>query len=394
MRDPADFRAEAEALRAQLVAWRRDLHRHPELALQEHHTAGVIAEQLRALGYDVHTGIGGTGVVALLAGQQSGPTAMARFDMDALPIQEANEVGYASQTPGVMHACGHDAHMAIGLGVAALMAQHRSGLAGTLKLVFQPAEEALDGALHMIQAGVLESPRPDVFLSAHIWNEKPVGTIDVAPGPVMAAAQKWTCVVRGRGGHGAQPHLTVDPIVAAAQMIVALQAVVSRNVHPLEAAVVTVGTLHGGSAVNIIPDRVDMGGTMRTYKAEVRETLVRRLREVLEGVAAACGAQVDLELGAVLPAVNNDEAVTAVVRRAAEAIVGAGHVSSSHRTMGSEDASLFMEKVPGCYFFLGSANHERGLDAPHHSARFDFDETVLPLGAATMALALAHYLLP
>ena len=392
MSNQIDFKAEAEALREQLVAWRRDFHMHPELAFQEHRSAGLIADRLHELGYQVQTGVATTGVVALLEGQQPGPVVMLRFDMDALPVTEENEAEYVSQNPGVMHACGHDGHMAIGLGVATLMAQHQDEMTGTLKLVFQPGEEGMDGAKVMVDEGVLENPRPDVVLAIHVWNEKPVGTVGASSGATMAAAEKWTCTVRGKGGHGALPHQTVDPIVATAQIIAALQSIVSRNVSPLETAVVTVGTVHGGDAFNVIPAQVDLSGTIRTYSPQVREMVLRRVREVIERVAAACGAEANLDIVPLTPAVINDAGVAEVVRAAAEAVVGAENVSSDVRTMGSEDAAFFIRTVPGCYFFLGSANVERELNAPHHNPRFDFDEDALTLGVAVMIQALAHYL--
>ncbi len=392
MSNRVSFKAEADALRERLVAWRRDFHMHPELAFQEHRSARLIADRLCELGYQVQTGIATTGVVALLEGQQPGPVVMLRFDMDALPITEENETEYVSRNPGVMHACGHDGHMAMGLVVATLVAQCRDEMVGTLKLVFQPAEEGANGAEAMVKDGVLENPRPDIFLATHVWNEKPVGTIDVTPGAIMAAAEKWTCTVRGKGGHGALPHQTVDPIVATAQIVTALQTVASRNVSPLEAAVVTVGTVNGGDAFNVIPAQVELTGTIRTYDPATRETVLRRVHEVIEGVAAACGATAELEIVPLTPAVINDAGVTEVVRAAAEAVVGPENVSSGEKTMGSEDASVFMQKVPGCYFFLGSANAERGLNAPHHNPRFDFAEDALPLGVAILMHALAHYL--
>jgi len=393
MSNQIDFKAEAEGLREQLVAWRRDFHMHPELAFQERRSARVIADYVRELGYQVQTGVAKTGVVALLEGQRPGPVVMVRFDMDALPITEENESDYVSQNPGVMHACGHDAHMAMGLAVATLMMKRRDEISGTLKLVFQPAEEGANGAEEMVKDGVLENPRPDVVLTTHVWNETPVGLVVVSPGAIMAAAEKWNCTVRGKGGHGALPHLTVDPIVAAAQIVTGLQTIVSRNVSPLEAAVVAVGAIHGGSAFNITPPQVEMTGTIRTYDPAVRETVLCRVRQVIEGVAAACGATAELEIIPLTPAVVNDVDVTQVVRAAAEAVVGPENVLSGEQTMGSEDASLFMQDIPGCYFFVGSANAERGLDAPHHNPRFDFDEDALPLGVAILMQAVAHYLL-
>ncbi len=383
-----DIRMDANSLRGELVAWRRDFHRHPELALQEHRSAGIIAEELRGLGYEVETEVADTGVVGLLQGSESGPVVMARFDMDALAVLEENETDYASENQGVMHACGHDGHMAIGLGVATLMARYRERLPGTVKLVFQPGEEGARGAPLMVEAGVLENPRPDVVLAAHIWNELPVGTVDVTPGGVMAAADKWVCRVQGRGGHGAMPHLAVDPIVAASHIVTGLQTVVSRCVSPLETAVVTVGSFRGGDAFNVIPDYVDLSGTIRTYDEHVRGDVVRRMRQVIEQVAAAHGASADLQVEHLTPAVVNDPEVVRRVRAAAEAVVGAEVVTSGQRTMGSEDAAYFTREVPGCYFFLGSANPEKGLDAPHHNPRFDFDEDVLPAGAAVITAAI------
>ena len=388
----ADSWTQAQALREQLVSWRRDFHRHPELALQEHRSAGIIAEILHDLGYEVETGVAETGVVARLRGKETGPVVMVRFDMDALPILEANETDYASQNRGVMHACGHDGHMAIGLGVATLLAQRRDTVSGTLKLVFQPGEEGGDGARMMVDEGVLEDPRPDVALIAHLWNEKPVGTVNVTPGPVMAAAEKWLCTVRGKGGHGALPHQAVDPIVATAQIVTALQTVVSRNVSPLETAVVTVGSFQAGDAFNVIPDRVDLSGTIRTYDPRVREDVLRRVREIVENVAEAYEASADLQINHLTPAVVNNPQVVEVVREAAEAVVGPQNVTSGERTMGSEDAAYFMEDVPGCYFFIGSANSERGLDASHHNPHFDFDEDALPVGVAVMAETTMRYL--
>jgi amidohydrolase len=388
----ANFKTEAEMMREQLIAWRRDFHAHPELGFQEHRSARIVAEQLRALGYQVQTDVANTGVVGLLEGERPGLVVMVRVDMDALPITEANETDYVSQNPGVMHACGHDGHIAIGLGIATLAAKYKEEMAGTLKLVFQPAEEGGNGAEMMVQEGVLEDPHPDVVLATHVWNSRPVGTIHVTPGAIMAAADKWTCTVRGKGGHGAMPHQTVDPIVAASTVVIALQTIVSRNVSPLETAVVTVGMIRGGEAFNVIPPQVNLSGTIRTYSPEVRETVTRRMREVIEGVASAHNATAELEIALMTPAVINDAGVTEVVRAAAEAVVGPENVFSGERTMGSEDAAFFTREIPGCYVFLGSANAERGLDAPHHNPRFDFDEDALPLGVAILMQALAHYL--
>lgn len=386
-----DWRATANSLREQIIVWRRDFHRHPELAFQEYRSAAVIANSLRDLDYQVQTEVATTGVVALLQGQQPGPVIMLRFDMDALPVSEENNTEYVSRTPGVMHACGHDAHMAIGLGVATLAARHRAEMSGTLKLVFQPGEEACTGAVRMIEAGVLEDPSPDVVLAAHVWNDNPVGTIAVAPGPMMAASAEWICTIRGRGGHGALPHQAVDPIVIAAQMVTALQTIVSRNVSPLETAVLTVGAIRGGDTFNVIPSEVEMRGTIRTFSQAVRNIVLWRMSELTEGVAAAHGATAGLEVVSETPAVVNDEKVAKVIRAAAEAVVGLQNVFSQ-QVMVSEDAAFFLQEIPGCYFLIGSSNAERRLMTSHHNPHFDIDEDALPLGVAVMMQALAHYL--
>jgi amidohydrolase len=388
-----DFHAEAEAMREQLIAWRRHFHMYPELAFEEQRTAGIIAEHLERLGYRVRTGVAKTGVIGLLEGMQPGPVVAFRFDMDALPVTEETDAEYASKVPGRMHACGHDGHMAMGMGLAELLAARRDEIKGAVKLLFQPAEEGGNGAEAMVEAGALEDPRPDVFLATHLWLEKQVGTVHVSAGPVMSAAERWDCTIRGQGGHGAMPHRTVDPIVAAAQVITALQTVVSRNVAPLDTVAVSVGAIHGGEAFNVIPSQVEMTGTIRTYEPSTREVVLQRVREVIEGVTTACGASAELKIISLTPALINDAKVTEVVRQAAEAVLGAENVGSGERTMGSEDAAFFMQEVPGCYFFLGARNEEKGLTFPHHNARFDFDEEALVLGLAVLGKAAELYLM-
>jgi amidohydrolase len=384
---------DVEGLRDKLVAWRRDFHMHPELSYKEERSAAIIAEQLRRLGYDVRTKVARTGVIGSLQCNQPGPVVAFRFDMDALPVTEETGAAYASTVDGQMHACGHDGHMAMGMGLAEMLAARRGDLRGGVKFLFQPAEEGGNGAEEMVKAGALEDPRPDVFVASHVWIERPVGSADVSSGPVLAAADKWDCTIRGRGGHGAMPHHTADPIVAAAQAISALQAVVSRNVPPLRTAVVSVGAVHGGDAFNVIPEEVRMTGTIRTYDPTTREMVVQRVREVFEGVAAACGSEAELSVRSLTPAVINDGAVAEVVRKAAQEILGEENVTSRERTTGSEDAAFFMQKVPGCYFFLGAANPQRGKVFPHHSSRFDFDEEALVYGVAILKRVAKHYLL-
>ena len=389
-----DLKAEARAMETQLVAWRRDLHMHPELGFQEVRTGGLVAEHLTGLGYRVYTGVAETGVIGILQGVRPGPTVMLRFDMDALPIQEENEADYASQIPGVMHACGHDGHVAIGLGTATLLQRHRDEWGGVVKLVFQPAEEGLNGAEVMVREGTLDDygPRPDVAFGLHIWNHSLLGEATLAAGPMMAASERWSLAVMGHGGHGALPHQTADPVAASAQIISALQTIVSRNVDPLETAVVTVGTINGGTAFNVIPSRLELTGTIRTFQPAVREMVLNRLETLCQGVAAAMGVEVDLRVDTLTPALINDALLTDLVREVASATLGTKNVQSDYRTMGSEDMAFFLREVPGCFMFLGSANTERGLVYSHHNPRFDFDEAVLPLGATILAEAAIRYL--
>ena len=379
--------SEAYLLKDQLIAWRRDFHRHPELGFQEFRTSGIVARHLSSLGLEVQTGVGKTGVVGLLEGLRSGPVVMLRFDMDALPIQEASQTDYTSQTPGVMHACGHDAHTAIGLGIAQLLAKHRGEIAGAIKFVFQPGEEGCGGALAMIADGVLENPKPDVALGLHVWNDQPVSLVAAGNGGVMAAADLFTVKVQGRGGHGAQPQLCVDAVLIASQIVVALQSIVARNVNPRQTAVVTVGAIHAGMAFNVIADTAELTGTIRTFDAATREQIVRRMTGVVESTALALGGSATLEVKVISPATVNDERVAQLVRETASDVLGAERVTADQFTMTAEDMSEFLNRLPGCFFFIGSANAGEGRNAAHHNPRFDIDETVLPLGVAVLAEA-------
>lgn len=381
------LRQEADAMTDQLVEMRRDLHAHPELAFQEVRTAGVVANKLNELGYEVQTGVGKTGVVGLIegSGTQAGSTLLLRFDMDALPIKEEVNVPFKSQNEGVMHACGHDAHTTIGLGVAELLARHRDSWSGTAKFVFQPAEEIVGGALAMIQDGVLNNPKPDQSLSMHVWSMDEMGLIAMTDGPTMAAADGFRITVRGRGTHGASPHLGADPIVAAAQMVLALQTIVSRNVDPLDQAVVTVGTIHGGSAQNIVPDTVELSGTTRAFKDELIVMMRERIQTVVESTAKALGVSAEVSFPEHFnPATVNNPDKAQVVRDAATELFGADKVESDHRTMGAEDASHFLKAAPGAYVFIGASPKDVSLREPHHSPRFQIDEGVLPIATALM----------
>nr|BAL54972.1 M20D family peptidase [uncultured Chloroflexota bacterium] len=366
---------------------------HPELGYREVRTSAIVARELEALGLEVQRGIARTGVVALLEGVKPGPVILLRFDMDALPIQEESGAEYASQTPGVMHACGHDGHTAIGLTVARLLHAHRQELAGTIKFVFQPAEEGLcgeemGGAEMMIAEGVLEDPRPDFALALHLWNEQPAGWLGIAAGPVMAGAEWFQVRIHGKGGHGAVPHLAIDPILAGAQVVSALQSIVSRNVPPLQSAVVSVTMFHAGDAFNVIPQVAHLEGTIRTFDLQVREKVLKRFAEIIQGVSQAMGCQAEINLKRVTPALINEAGVAYQVQQVARQLFPQATLDSQpYVTMGAEDMGFILERIPGCYFFVGSANPSQGLNYPHHHPRFDFEESVLPQAVALISAA-------
>lgn len=386
-----DFLGEANSLRDELIARRRDFHRHPELAFQEHRTAGIVADELNQLGLEVQTGIALTGVVGILEGASAGPTVLYRADMDALPIQEDSSADYASQAPGKMHACGHDGHTAIALGIAKVLSRHRERLSGRVKFVFQPAEEVGGGAASMVAEGVLESPAPDYTLGIHLWNDLEVGNVSVVSGPTMSGAGVFEITITGKGGHGAMPHQTADPIVCGAQLILALQTIVSRNVDPLDMVVITVGTLNGGTARNIIPQTVSLSGSFRIFREATRDLVKTRIREVADGVASAhnCRADVDFPMG--IGAVVNDAEVAERARQVFAKYAEQVTVLDQP-WMASEDVGLLMQRNPSAYLLVGSANHARQLDYPHHHPRFDIDEAVLPLSVGLMSAAIADYL--
>jgi amidohydrolase len=393
-----DFLGQAHELFPYTQVLRRDFHMHPELGFHEIRTAGIVARELRALDVEVTTGVAKTGVVGLLEGARPGPVILVRFDMDALPVTEETGAAYASTVPGSMHACGHDGHTAIGLTVAKMLHSHREELAGTVKFVFQPAEEGtcgeeIGGAERMMREGVLENPQPDLALALHLWNEKPFGWVHVAQGAVMAGAEEFKITVTGRGGHGAIPHGAVDPVLAASQIVTALQSITSRNIAPLQAAVVSVTMIHGGETFNVIPPKVEMEGTIRSFEPAVRETVLRRFEEIVQGVAVAMGCTADVKVKRLTPAmINAAETARRVQEVTRRTLPEADLDTASNLTMGAEDMAFMLEQVPGCYFFVGSANSEKGLDYGHHHPKFDFDEAALPRAAALMASAIADFL--
>lgn len=384
--------AEAQELFPYTQALRRDFHRFPELGFQEVRTSGIVARQLQELGIEFSSGIGRTGIAALIEGASPGRNVLLRVDMDALPIVEDTGAEYASQNHGVMHACGHDAHTAIGLTVARLLHAHRLDFSGSVKLVFQPAEEGMGGAQAMIDEGVLENPRPDACLGLHVWNEMPFGWISATPGPVMAASETFRILITGKGGHGAVPHSTIDPVVAAAQVIGALQTIVSRNVAPLESAVVSVTMVRAGEAHNVIPSQAELKGTIRSFEPAVRQVVLERFHQVVQGVAAALSCTAEIELHSLTPAVVNHPAVTARVQAAVRQLKLDAQLDTHTQTMGSEDMALFQQALPGSYIFVGSADPGRALDYPHHHPKFDIDEAAMPWAAAIMAAAALNLL--
>ena len=393
-----DFLNEAKSLFTYTQSMRRDFHMHPELGFKEIRTGGIVAKELESLGLEVTKGVGKTGVVGLLEGAKPGPTLLIRFDMDALPMSEDTGAEYASQTQGVMHACGHDGHTAIGLTVAKMLHAHREDLAGTVKFCFQPSEEGFNGeevggAEMMLRDGVLDGPKVDKTLSMHLWNEKPLGWVNVAKGPVMAGAEQFTVKLTGKGGHGAAPHTTIDPIVAAAQIVTALQSIAARNVAPLHAAVISVTTLHSGTAFNIIPQEAELTGTIRTFDLSVRKMVLERFEQIVRGIAETMGCKVDINVQRVTPAVINNDSVAGRVQETARRLFPETDLdTSNYLTMGAEDMAFMQEKVEGCYFFIGSNNTEKHLDYSHHHPKFDFDEEALVRGSALMSAAVMDML--
>ena len=379
--DFKQIRLDIRNLQPQLVAWRRRLHQYPELGFEEFSTASFVTQKLMEWGIEHHTGIAKTGIVAIIESNSPGPTFAIRADMDALPIQEENEVSYRSQNDGKMHACGHDGHTAIALGTAYYLAHHRDEFKGTVKIIFQPAEEGPGGAKPMIEEGVLKNPDVEAIIGLHLWNRLPLGTVGVRSGPLMAAVECFNCTIHGRGGHGAMPDQTVDSIVVASQIVNNLQTIIARNVNPLEAAVVTVGTLNAGTALNVIADSAKMSGTVRYFNPTLEDYIGKRIEEIIAGICQSYGASYELDYWQLYPPVINDgrlaELVESVAMEVVETPVG---IVPECQTMGGEDMSFFLQKVPGCYFFLGAANPNKGLDFPHHHPRFDFDESVLSMG--------------
>ncbi len=382
-----DIGQDVVRLTDQLIDTRRDFHRHPELSFQEKRTADVVAGRLDSLGWEVKTGVAETGVVGLLKGSDSGETVLVRVDIDALPIQEPSDRPYSSVVDGVMHACGHDGHTAIGLAVADLLAKHRNAINGRVKLVFQPAEEIMSGAIRMIEEGVMKDPDVDRVLSLHLWSGLQVGQVVSQGGPIFSSADEIRITVKGKGGHGGMPHLAVDPILIAAQVVTALQSVVSREVPPTQAAVLGFGTINGGTAFNVVSDQVEMTGTVRTLDDSIRKLVLRRAEEISVAVAKGLRGEARFQHVRGVPAVLNDESVADLVVQVARPIVGDENVITIAPPQVGDDATFFLREAPGCYFLIGCANEERGITASHHSPQFDIDEGCLPIATRVLTEA-------
>jgi amidohydrolase len=376
--------------RQRLITVRRDLHAQPELSLAEHRTADYIAAALRSMaGVDnIRTGVGGTGVVAEVKGRSAGRSVLVRADMDGLPLTEATDLPFRSRNPGVMHACGHDVHMAIALVLAERLAANQDRLPGSVRFVFQPAEESAGGAKPMIDAGVLDGI--DRVIGLHVWATVPTGQVSVREGAMMASADWFTLTVRGKGGHGAAPDLTVDAVVIAAHIVTALQTLVSRETSPRAPVVVSLGSIHGGSAFNIIAGEVEIQGTLRTFDAGLREQLLRRIAEQAQGVAQAMRGSCDLRHLSAAPPVVNDPTIAALVAEAARGVLGEKAVVPFEPLMVGEDFSYFLEQRPGCFFLLGGA--PEGPVVAHHTADFRIDERCLPIGLRVMTAAVLRLL--
>jgi len=376
-----------------LVRLRREIHAHPELAFQEQRTAATAARIVRDLGFDVRTGIGRTGVLAELR-HGAGPVIALRADMDALPIREENDVDYRSTNDGVMHACGHDAHVAMLVGAARLLADARARgqlSPGTVRLLFQPAEEASDeegksGAARMIDDGAMDGVA--AVFGVHVGAHLPAGQVFLGPGPMMAGSDLFDAVIEGTAAHAARPHEGTDALVLAAHVVLACQNAVARRLSPTRSGVLTIGTINGGTAENIIADRVALRGTVRYFEPDVRRVLHRELERAL-AVAAALGGRTRLELRPGYPPLVNDEAMTALARDAIAATLGEAAIAPFEPIMGAEDFALLLQRAPGAFLWLGAA-----LDLPreHHHPRFDIDERVLPRGAAILAACTMHAL--
>ena len=374
-----NIKKEIQKISEHIYSYRRDFHQYPELSFQEYRTAETISKHLESFGIEHRTGVGKTGVVGEIA-FGDGPTIALRADMDALPIQEVGDLKYKSKNEGVMHACGHDGHMAILLGAANVLSKNQKLKKGKVRFIFQPAEEGAGGARYMIKDGCLD--QVDEIYGLHLWNYQPVGEIGVKNGPIMAAADMFDIIIKGKGGHGATPQGTVDAIVVASNLITMLQTIVSRNTNPLDNTVVTIGEINGGQNFNVIADEVRLTGTTRAYTENNRNMIKKRMQDIIDGVSKSFGAEIVLKYKEGYPPTVNHEDPTKLVLEASSMVVGKG-AGYPYLSMGGEDFSYYLQKVPGCFFFVGSAPDKNNiLSTPHHCSHFDIDERSLLIGAS------------
>ena len=381
------LKKDAEEIAGQVVEWRRDFHRNPEVAFQEKRTASVIRQYLENLGIPV-TECAETGLRGVLQGDPGGKTVALRADMDALPLKEEGDKEYISQNPEAAHCCGHDGHMAILMGAVKLLSERKNEFKGNVIFLFQPSEERIPGgAKRMIEEGALEGV--DTIFGLHLWVPLPTGAVGVVKGPMMAQPDDFTIIVRGKGGHGSMPHQTVDPILVASQIVVNAQSIVSRNMDPLKPAVVSFGTIEGGTIYNIIPGEVRLTGTVRSFEPEIKNIAKKRIEEIAEGTAKAMGASVEFSYEEGYPPLVNDETMANFVLDVAKRTLGKDKVVDIDPVMGGEDFAYFLEKVPGAFLFLGAGD---GMDFPHHHPAFDIDENVLPQGVLLMTSLALEYL--
>ncbi|MFQ5427951.1 MAG: M20 family metallopeptidase [Thermodesulfobacteriota bacterium] len=386
----------AEAVEEKVREVRRRIHGNPELSGEERNTAALVAGALESIGVEVRKNVGGHGVMGIIRGEAGeGRTIALRADMDALPIQDVKQSDYASGVPGVMHACGHDVHTSVLLGTAKVLASIKERLKGNVKLIFQPSEEkSITGAKMMIKEGILEDPEPNVIVALHCYPELEAGVIAHKPGIMTAASDKFKVVVLGKSGHASRPHQCVDAVLLSALVINAIQHIVSRRTDPLHHAVISIGTIHGGSALNVIADRVEMEGTVRTLSRDARQKVRALVEETIKGVTEGMGGGYELEYEFGTPAVVNDAGVDGLIRRCGMHVVGEENViTMPDPKMGAEDFAYFTEKVPGALFRLGTSNKEKGLTAKLHSPDFDVDEKALDVGVKTLSWLSACYLL-
>jgi amidohydrolase len=380
-----------ENIFSQMVEWRRRFHMEPELSFREERTPARVAEILRECGIDVRTGVGGRGVVGTLTGGRPGKTVALRADMDALPIQDEKNCEYRSRVPGVMHACGHDGHMAVLLGVARLLSEMREEIPGRIRFLFQHAEEVIPGgAREMIEDGALDGV--DAVYGVHLWTPLPVGVVGIKAGPLMAAADSFQIDIFGKGGHGGLPHESVDAIVVASHLIVHLQTLISRQVDPLKSAVISVGTIQGGQGFNVIAERCTLTGTVRTFDPVLREQMHQRIREIAENSCSLYGATCRVEYQWGYPAVVNDTVEAHRVAGVARRIVGDDRVWELQPVMAAEDFAYYLGRVPGAFCFVGAGNPEKNCDFPHHHPRFDFDERAMKVAAQLLLSSVLTYL--